>query len=363
MQGREAFAAVLDVRMCGRGVLPMDGSAYRRLDRVDTVVVDGATLCTGPPVVLEACPEPAGEAAGWDAVALWTGASRLLGSGCRRSDGDAPGRLRLGPAGADPDRPGVRVHALRDGAGERLGTAVVTDELDPHAEALLRRRRRGGAPAGADRARRDRARSPGIADEVADPGESLLETVRRVQAEGHGVLLVVSGEGSVDLPGRDGAGAGAADAGPALIAADVAVAPTVPGRAPAWGADLVTGPGLADACRLVAATGAARALSRQCVETALTGNVLGGLLAAVGEPGCGQRRATSPGKSATAWNMVWGAWTALRVDARPEPVATVHTPWHALDPDQVLRRLADRPADGPARAPPRRCREGHLHDA
>ena len=60
VQGREAFAAVLDVRMCGRGVLPMDGSAYRRLDRVDTVVVDGATLCTGPPVVLEACLEPAG---------------------------------------------------------------------------------------------------------------------------------------------------------------------------------------------------------------------------------------------------------------------------------------------------------------
>src|SRR6185312_3283958 len=43
---------------------------------------------------------------------------------------------------------------------------------------------------------------------------------------------------------------------------------------------------------------------------------------------------------ATAWNMVWGGWTALRVDARPEPAATVHTPWHALDPDQVLRRVA-----------------------
>ena len=53
------------------------------------------------------------------------------------TDGEAP-RLRLGPAGADPDRPGVRVHALRDAGGERVGTAVVTDELDPHAEALLR---------------------------------------------------------------------------------------------------------------------------------------------------------------------------------------------------------------------------------
>ena len=376
VQGREAFAALLDVRMCARGVLPMDGSAFRRLDRVDAVVVDGASLCTGPPVVLEACPEPAAEAAGWDAVRLWTGASRLLGSDVdpdvdlgadlgADTDGEAPEGLRLGPAGADPDRPGVRVHALRDAAGERLGTAVVTDELDPHAEALLRAVGAAGhrlvltAHAGI-------ADVAGLADEVADPGEPLLATVRRVQAQGHGVLLVASGEGSLDLPGRGGAGAGAADAGPALIAADVSVAPTVPGRAPAWGADLVTGPGLADACRLVAATAAARTVSRQSVETALTGNVLGGLLAAVGDARRGQRRSTSPGKSATAWNMAWGAASALRLDARPAPVATVHTPWHALDPDQVLRRVAqvdreergpDRPAAGDRSAGVRKARE------
>ena len=339
VQGREAFAAVLDVRLCRRGVLPMDGSVYRRLDRVSAVVVDGATLCTGPPVVVEVDLDPAAEAAGgWDAVALWTGVSRLLGS---QVDGETPGRLRLGPAGADPDRPGARIHAVRDSAGEPIGTVVVTDELDPHAEALLRAVGEAGhrlvltAHAGT-------ADVAGLADEVAEPQETLLETVRRVQAQGYGVLLVASGEGSVDLPGHDGAGAGAADAGPALLAADVAVAPAVPGRAPAWGADLVTGPGLADACRIVAATGAARTLSRQCVETALTGNVLGALLAAVGSAERGQRRATSPGKSATAFTMAWGAWSALRFDTRPEPDATVHTPWHALDPDQVLRRVADR---------------------
>ena len=230
---------------------------------------------------------------------------------------------------------------MRVADGERIGTAVVTDELDPHAEALLRAVAEAGhrlvltAHAGV-------ADVAGLADEVAPPEETLLETVQRVQAQGHGVLLVASGEGSLDLPGRDGAGAGAADAGPALLAADVAVAPTVPGRAPSWGADLVTGPGLADACRIVAATVAARALSRQCVETSLTGNVLGGLLASVGSAERGQRRATRPGKSAAAFNLAWGAWSALRFDARPEPAATVHTPWHALDPDQVLRRVEAR---------------------
>src|SRR3954469_23966411 len=95
-----------------------------------------------------------------------------------------------------------------------------------------------------------------------------------LQAGGHGVLVA------------------AAAAGPALLAADVAVAPVREGRSPAWGADLVTPPGLAEACRLVAATVVARAVSRRAVSTALTGNVLGALLAAVGTAGYGQRKAT-----------------------------------------------------------------------
>lgn len=39
VQDRDSFAATLDLLMCRRGALPMDGSAYRRLDRVDAVVV------------------------------------------------------------------------------------------------------------------------------------------------------------------------------------------------------------------------------------------------------------------------------------------------------------------------------------
>ena len=357
VQGREAFAALLDIRLCRRGVLPMDGSAYRRLDRVDAVVIDGGTLCTGPPVVLEAAPEPAAEARGWDCVTLWTAVSRLLGGpeedpkstdGTESSLADVAGRggsaVRLGPGRTPRERPGARVHVVRDADGKRLGTVAVTDELDPYAEALLRAVGEAGhrlvltAHAGTT----DVA---GVADEVAPVAETLLETVRRVQAQGYGVLLVAAGEGSVDLPGAGGSGAGARDAGPALLAADVAVSPVPPGRAPAWGTDLVTGADLADACRIVAATATARAVSRQSVEVALAGNVLGGLLASVGGERRGQRRSTRPGKSATATTMALGAWTALRLDTRPAPVATVHTPWHALEPDQVLRRLAARGAE------------------
>ncbi|SFL14363.1 cation-translocating P-type ATPase [Geodermatophilus ruber] len=329
VQGREAFAAALDLLMCRRDVLPMDGSAYRRLDRVDVVVADGDALCTGPPVVIAAC----AAARGWDDAAVWSAAARLLGA-TGPADGAAEqngGRLRLGPPRPSPDVPGAAVHRLFQGR-RRLGSVTVAPELDPHAEALLTAAADAGhrlvltAHAGI-------GELAGAADEVAPPEEPLVGTVRRLQAAGSGVLLVSA---------QDGAG---------LLAADVAVAPLRAGCAPAWAADLVTRPGLADACRLVAGTADARAVSRRSVATALTGNVLGSLLAAVGSPRAGQRRATTPGKTATAVTMLAGAAAAVRVDARPIPPPAGHTPWHALDAEEVLRRLADLPRE-PARRPP-----------
>src|SRR4051794_7872380 len=322
VQGRESFAATLDALLCRRGVLPMDGTAYRRLDRIDAVVVDGDCLCTGPPVVLDA---QAG-ADGWDDAAVWSAATRLLADEDSGEHVARNGRpLRLGPPRGSPDAPGGQLRTVYEGR-RRGGTVTVAAQLDPHAEALL---------TAASRAGHRLVLSPhvgareiaGMPDEVTDPGEPLLRTVRRLQADGRGVLLV----SAVD--------------GPALLAADVAVAPVRPGRAPAWGADLVTGPGLATACRLVAATVDARAMSRRVVESALTGNVLGALLAAVGSARYGQAKATTPGKSATVLAMADGTWTAVRVARRPPPSATVHTPWHALDADDVQRRIADLPEE------------------
>ena len=238
--------------------------------------------------------------------------------------GDGP-RLRLGPARESPDAPGGQVRAVYAGR-RRVGTVTVAPELDPHAEALLAAVREAGhrlvltAHAGT----REIA---GAADQVPEPGQSPVSVVRRLQAEGRAVLLVSDADS------------------PALLAADVGVAPVVPGRAPAWGADVLTRRGLRDACRLVAATADARAVGRRSVESSLTANVLGALLAAVGSARFGQRRATTPGKSATVLTMLGGAWTAVRVARRPDPPRSVHTPWHALDPDDVLRRLAGLPAE------------------
>ena len=311
--GRESFAASLDLLLARRGVLPLDGSAYRRLDRVDTLVVDGAALCTGPPVVVEAT----AQADGWDDAAVWTAATRLLAD---------PGQdgVRLGPPRTSADAPGGEVRSLLDGR-RRVGTVTVAPELDPYAEALLSAATDAGlrlvlSPhVGA-------GELAGLADDVAPVGEPLVQCVRAQQEDDHGVLLV----SAVD--------------GPALLAADVAVAPVLDGRAPAWGADLVTGSGLADACRIVAAAAAARRSSGRATGASLTGNVLGGLLAAVGSPLFGQRKATTPGKWATVTTMTTSTWAAVQVARAPVPAPTVHTPWHALEPDDVLRRLADLPS-------------------
>ncbi|WP_448608899.1 HAD-IC family P-type ATPase [Geodermatophilus sp. URMC 60] len=315
--GRAAFATTLDLLLCRRDVLPMDGSAYRRLDRVDAVVVDGDALCTGQPVVLEAT----AEADGWDDARVWSVAARLVGA----LDGDEPDDgVRLGPSRTAEDAPGAEVRAVHQGR-RRVGTVTVARELDPHAEALLT-----VAAAAGNRlvltAHAGTREVAAAADEVAPADEQLVETVRRLQDDGRGVLLVSHTDG------------------PALLAADVAVAPVRPGRAPAWGADLVTRPGLADACRVVAATAAARTVSRRSVQAALTGNVLGALLAAVGSERYGQQKATSPGKTATTVAMLGGTWAAVRAAGRPVPPPAVHTPWHALDPDEVLRRVAELPA-------------------
>ncbi|MGY2082313.1 HAD-IC family P-type ATPase [Blastococcus sp. SYSU DS0539] len=315
MQGRESFAAALGLLLSRQGVLPMDGSAYRRLDRIDTVVVDGGALATGRTEVVEAT----GEAGGWDDAAVWTAATRLLSGGS--TDDDGGGKVRLGPPRTSADAPGGEVRSLLQGR-RRVGTVVVAPGLDPHAEALLATAVEAGCRLVLT-PHVSAAEIAGAAHETPPADENLVDTVRRLQSDGHGVLLV------------------SATDGPALLAADVAVAPVLEGRAPAWGADLITTPGLADACRVVAATADAKAVSRRAVRTALTGNVLGGLLAAVGNPRVGQRRATTPGKWATVSTMTAGTVTAVRVARRPVPAPTVHTPWHALDADEVLRRLAD----------------------
>jgi cation-transporting P-type ATPase I len=235
--GREGFATQLGRTLATRGVVPLDGSVLRRLDRVDTVVVDSDVLED----------EPA-----------------------------APALLA----------------AVRD-AGHRL--VVAGERGDTH---LL------AGP-----------------DEIVPRGKPLGEAVRSLQADGAVVALVAR-------RGKSG-----------LAAADVGIGLTRPTGRPPWGADLVCGHDLADAVFLVEATTVAAEVSRRSAVLAGIGSGLGALVAMTGPRLLAGRRAMLMVNGAAASSLLAGTWAALRLSHRPRPVVEDPTPWHELEPDDVLRRL------------------------
>ena len=76
--GRDGFSAVLESELAGQGIMPMDPSAYRRLDRVSTIIVDSAVLCAGQPLVLSASATNADV----DDAMVWQAASGALRDRC-----------------------------------------------------------------------------------------------------------------------------------------------------------------------------------------------------------------------------------------------------------------------------------------
>ncbi|MFJ1991291.1 hypothetical protein [Streptomyces asiaticus] len=67
--GREAFAARLGDVLARDGVVPMDGTAPRLLDRVSAVLIDSRVLCAGRPRLLSVTTVgDLGEAEAWSAA-------------------------------------------------------------------------------------------------------------------------------------------------------------------------------------------------------------------------------------------------------------------------------------------------------
>jgi cation-transporting ATPase I len=144
--GREGFAAQLDRDVCERGSLVLDPAVLRRLDRVDTVVLDSAVLLTGRQVVEEVLPLTAD--VGPDELVE---RAHDLTDRRRERDGWSASpvaglaAVRAGlPAGARA----LAGRASRLLVWERAGRAValvgVVDELDPFAEAIVAAASRAG---------------------------------------------------------------------------------------------------------------------------------------------------------------------------------------------------------------------------
>ncbi|GAA2416939.1 cation-translocating P-type ATPase [Actinomadura vinacea] len=316
--GRGAFAAMLGRELARRGVLPLDGGAYRRLDRVTAVAVDSAALCgTEPEIVSASGPE------------AWRAASRLLTLdpdllGVPDPDGR---RLRRASLAADraPGHPlGLRLHVLEPD-GRALGEVVVGRRLDPLAESVLAAVRDSGARVLLTENVSTAELLP-LADDALDPSTPLYEHVRALQRDGEGVLVVTASDQE------------------AALAADVAVGVTAAGGAPVcWGADLLCTGGLEQLWRLAVAIGAARDAGRRAVRLAVGGSTLGALLVLT------ERRTRSPLNlapvhSAALIAALGGLVAARRLAARPAPRPLPRVQWHALDPvdaaEQALRLRA-----------------------
>ena len=216
--GREAFAASFATQLAHRDVVVLDRAALRRLDRVDTVLLDADVLI-------------------------------------RRS------------------------------------------ELDPLAEALVGVARRGGlgvAVAGGGIALAERLEG----DRSMEGGRRLAQSVRSLQLEGHGVLLV-SGSGD---------GLRVSDFGVGITGGEVP-----------WAADVLTKGGLADAHLLVEAVSAARSVATRSALLALAGSGMGSVWSLLGPASSAGRRAALPVNAAAL--VAQAQALAIRRGTSPPPGA------------------------------------------
>lgn len=349
---REAFSTTVSTLLAMAGVLTLHPGALRRLDRLDTLLIDGEALLTDRRVVLAA---EAGEED--SAEQVWSAAQRLLWDSPAQHGKKAPkGRLRLvhpdtGTADRGPTMRPVR-RELRE--GERvLGRVLVGREIDRRAHGVLTAARAAGLRV-VLAAGEDAAELRSLVDEFVPGTVSFSTLVHDQQADGRTVAV---------LSPRAHKALAWADIGIGLLGADVGT-PQVP-----WGADLVCRD-LDQVQRVLATVAPAREVSARGRALALSAATLGGLVLAV-SPGRGAHG--TPMLAAHCAGLLNGAvtgWRAVRVEPRTAPAPLL--PWHALQPEEALRRLPEPPdvadrealtsADGPLRArlAPAVAFAGHL---
>ncbi|MFE9098964.1 HAD-IC family P-type ATPase [Streptomyces sp. NPDC007264] len=325
---REGFACVFARGLTRRGVLVAEPDALRRLDRVGTLLLDTEVLATGSHLLA-------------DLIALDEGvpAGELAARAHRLFDGAAPERLSrqgewaLGPVERLPlqGRTGTRERERLSQEGARLVLGLahgrrllavisVVPRMHEAADALVPAAHDAGltvvtaGPHTADPAVRE-------ADAVrGDTGEGLLASVRALQRDGDGVLLI----------SRDRS---------ALRAADVGVGISGPGGTPPWGADLYLDADPTVATVVVRACRGARDSAQRGVRLAEASAAIGATAALTGRRRRSAARGVTAFNAAAALGIAAGVWSAARLLRRPPPLpAASRHPWHAMDPATLLSR-------------------------
>ncbi|AVT39961.1 cation-translocating P-type ATPase [Plantactinospora sp. BB1] len=359
--GREAYAARLGWLLARRGVIAMDRTVLRELERLDVLVLDAAALRSARGVLADLAPLP-----GADAEEVAARAFDLF-------DPETPDRVRdadgwkLGPLASLrlPDGVGAeQIDRLGTDGGTLLGLTTggrlaavvrVAAEPAPGIDALPAAARRAGlrllvaeddagdtSDAGNSGSASDASSSKSggehdFADGFLPGGPRLAGSIRSLQAEGTMVAVVSSDPR-------------------ALAAADCGLGVWRPDGRPPWGAHLLVGSDLTVAALVVEAVGMARTVARQSIALAAGGSALGALAAFTAAP------AQLPARSMTAVNAAaglaigHGVWRAGRLPPRRTSTAAPPTPWHLMPVRTVLERLGTDRAGLATEEVGRRCR-------
>ncbi|KAB1949339.1 HAD-IC family P-type ATPase [Micromonospora sp. ALFpr18c] len=318
--GREGYAAQLGRMLARRGVIAMDRSVLRELDRIDTLVLDAAVLGSDRGVLADLAP-----ASGVDVDQVAERAFALFDpadpAAARSVDGWRIGPPDHLPAGDIPDRERLRAaggQLLGLAHGDRLAALLrVEPEPAPGVDGLPAAARQAGlrlVVAGGDEQRY------GFADAMLPGGDQLVESVRALQRDGAVVMLVSA----------DRRALGASDCGLGL--AD-------PDELPPWGAHLLVGADLRVVALVIEATGVARRTAQQNIRLSMAGTGLGALGAFTAPPTQLPHRALVAVNGAAGLAFANGVWQAHRLHDRSDTPVPVATAWHLMPVRTVLDHL------------------------
>ncbi|GAA3050959.1 cation-translocating P-type ATPase [Pseudonocardia yunnanensis] len=322
--GREGFAAQLGRDAAAKGTLVLDRNVLRRLDRVDTVVLDEDVLLAGHQAVDDVIPlaeEPGSELSelverAHDLVDLRRPLRARANEGWSVGPTEPEPTGRLGEVAAVLGRRSSTLLTLRRG-GEPVALIGVSPALDPFAESVVASATRAGLVlVGGPRELSRRLELDG----AVPGGAALMDSVRALQTDGH-VVAVVSRNHRT-----------------ALVAADVGIGVVGPRKPPPWTADVLTRTAT-EVCLLLDAIGVAQQVSRRSAQLAVGGSGLGGLLAVLGPPTGAAGRAAIPVHTAALVALGLGTWSGISLARRPGPIPADRTPWHAMSAHAVLQSL------------------------
>lgn len=388
---KESFAARVGRAIAEEGTVVLDPRVFRRLDRMDTVVIEAGLLTTGRWVV--------------DDVVLADGLAMLQRRNARINDRSAHYRAnnqnthqnngsdregesdsRLDPtlihavalSLLDPDDPtriqqrdgwwlgpwsrrgghgaptayhsarhrrvpGGKILALcrmeADGPGTPVAAITVAPELEPCAEAVVMAARDVGQVLVAGVTNRLDRRLP-VGGSIPG-GSRLAGQIRRLQASGHGVILLARHGNS------------------ALAAADCGIGvPTASAAVPHRVGHLVCGPSLATTVRILAAVPAARRAADTGILIAGYGAAATTVLGFVSGQRA-SRNASLASQVASLAGIMAGIYHADPVLRLRPPQPVDQRPWHALPAADVLRYLGSSPRGLPMEEAARRRERFH----